>query len=237
MDETNMSSSFQENDNKIEVITSNNNNNSDIPKFEDLIDIKNYNKKLITKSSYKKRYRIKKESNYKFFCKKIGKTLCFFGDKYGNPLIMIGPHWPMYVCFCGGVTVGYIFFFIHCFSKLNFILKIFCIFSFLFYFISYSGTFFLNPGYPVRDEHSLEGKPRMLYKKCVYCDIWERVNMNITHCMECNVCVEGYDHHCPWTGKCIGRKTINYFYCFLGSVIICFVFFVCGLINIDLKSK
>ena len=75
MDETNMSSSFQENDNKIEVITSNNNNNSDIPKFEDLIDIKNYNKKLITKSSYKKRYRIKKESNYKFFCKKIGKTL------------------------------------------------------------------------------------------------------------------------------------------------------------------
>jgi hypothetical protein len=52
MDEPNISSSFQENDNKIEVTTSN--NESPIPKFEDLVDIKNYNKKMIQKSSYKK---------------------------------------------------------------------------------------------------------------------------------------------------------------------------------------
>ena len=235
MDEPNISSSFQENDNKIEVTTSN--NESPIPKFEDLVDIKNYNKKMIQKSSYKKRYRIKKQSNLKFCCKKIGNTFCFFGDKYGNPLIMIGPHWPMYVCFCGGVTTGYIFFFIYNFFKLHFILKIFGIFSFLFFFISYSGTFLLNPGYPERDENSLEGKPKMLYKKCVYCDIWEKIHMNTTHCMDCNVCVEGYDHHCPWTGKCIGKNTINYFYCFIGSVMVVFVFFVCGIINVDMKSK
>jgi len=35
------------------------------------------------------------------------------------------------------------------------------------------------------------------------------------HCYRCNVCVEGMDHHCPWSGKCIGRKNLRYFYAFL----------------------
>lgn len=38
------------------------------------------------------------------------------------------------------------------------------------------------------------------------------------HCYECNLCIDGLDHHCPWTGKCIGRKTITYFYCFLWTL-------------------
>ena len=232
MEEPNTSSTFQEKDNKIEVI--NPNNNESIPKFEDIVDIKNYNKKMITpKFTHKKKYKAKKVMNLSFFCKKIGHTLCLLGDKYGNPLIMIGPHWPMYVIFCGGVTVGYFYFFYYFFTRLNFFIKLLGLFSFFMYFISYSGVFLLNPGYPKRDENSLEGKPRMMFKKCVDCDIWERIDIKVTHCMECGVCVEGYDHHCPWTGKCIGRKTIKYFYWFIGSVMVVFVFFVLGIINID----
>ena len=235
MEEPNTSSAFQQKDNNIEVISSN--NNESIPKFEDIVDINNYNKKMITQNlSYKKKYKTKKVMNLKFCCKKIGHTLCLLGDKYGNPLIMIGPHWPLYVCFCGGVTVGYFYFFYYFFTKLNFFVKLLGLFSFLMYFISYSGVFLLNPGYPKRDENSLEGKPRMLFKKCIYCDIWERIDINAIHCMECGVCVEGYDHHCPWTGKCIGRKTIKYFYWFIGSVMVVFLFFVVGIINIDIHK-
>ncbi len=29
---------------------------------------------------------------------------------------------------------------------------------------------------------------------------------NAVHCPECDVCVEGYDHHCPWMGTCIGSR-------------------------------
>ena len=233
MEETKTTSTFPENENKIEVTLSN--NNSSLPKFEDIVDINNYNKKNIPKISHKKKFLRKKK--LKFCCRKIGNTLSLLGDKYGNPLFMIGPHWPMYVFFCGGVCVGYISFFIHFFTKLHLIIKIFGIFSFLMFFLSYTGTFLLNPGYPVRDENSLEGKPRMFFKRCLYCDIWERTDMNITHCMDCGVCVEGYDHHCPWTGKCIGRKTIKYFYTFICSVLVVFLFFICGLINVDYKNK
>ena len=243
MEEPTTSSSFPEKENKIEVITESNNNNinnnnSSIPKFEDIVDIKEYNKNTSDITHKKSKKKFKQKKNYKFCCKKLGHTLCFFGDNYGNPLLMIGPHWPMYILFCGGVVAGYISFFINFYTKLSFIIKIFGIFSFLLYFLSYTGTFILNPGYPKRDENSLAGKPRVIYKKCVYCDIWERVDMGVTHCMDCGVCVEGYDHHCPWTGKCIGRKTIKYFYTFITSVMVVFVFFVAAVINVDLnKSK
>ncbi|CEM01020.1 unnamed protein product [Vitrella brassicaformis CCMP3155] len=35
------------------------------------------------------------------------------------------------------------------------------------------------------------------------------------HCVDCQVCIDKFDHHCPWTSKCIGRKNITDFYVFL----------------------
>ncbi len=31
----------------------------------------------------------------------------------------------------------------------------------------------------------------------------------------CETCIAGYDHHCPWTGKCIGKGNLQEFYNFL----------------------
>ena len=226
-------SSFPEN-NKLEISKDTNS----VPKFEDIVDIKNYYNKNITESSNE--LKLKKElkkPKLRFCCKKIGHTLCILSDKMGNPFLMIGPQWPMYIVFCGLVSLGYFYFLYHYFKIFNLFFKIFGILSFNLYFISYTGTVILNPGFPERNEESIIGSPRIKYKYCYECGIWERIDRNISHCNECGICVEGYDHHCPWVGKCIGRKTISFFYTFITSVFIIFLFFVCALVYIDLPKE
>ena len=228
------SSALSEKDNH----TDNSKNFNIVPKFEDMVDMKSYNKNMNDIKNNKIDSPNKEEKiKLKFYYKIIGNTLCLLSDQMGNPIFMIGPHWPMYACFCGFVTLGYCLFFHHFLRNLNLFFKIFGIISFGIYFISYTGTFLLNPGYPERNEDSLVGKPRIKYKYCIECDIWERIDKSISHCQECGVCVEGYDHHCPWTEKCIGRKTIYFFYTFLTSIFIVFLFFTIGLIFIDLKEE
>ena len=34
------------------------------------------------------------------------------------------------------------------------------------------------------------------------------------HCPDCNVCIKGFDHHCPWMGTCIGEKNYTPFLAF-----------------------
>ena len=35
------------------------------------------------------------------------------------------------------------------------------------------------------------------------------------HCRDCGVCIKNFDHHCPWTSKCIGEKNLSKFYVFV----------------------
>ena len=37
------------------------------------------------------------------------------------------------------------------------------------------------------------------------------------HCEDCNLCIEGMDHHCPWTTKCVGKRNKVWFYLFIVS--------------------
>jgi hypothetical protein len=44
------------------------------------------------------------------------------------------------------------------------------------------------------------------------------------HCNDCNVCVEDYDHHCPWSSKCIGKRNVAWFHLFLGLLFVLMVY-------------
>ena len=229
------SSTFPEKDNKIEISSK---NESTPPKFWDIVDINNYNKhtKELTSNDYEIKVKTKK-LKLRFCFKKLGHTLCILSDKMGNPIIMIGPDWYMYVCFCSSISLGYSLFFFTFWTKLKLFYKIFGVLSYSIYFLSYTGTFLLNPGYPERNENSLKGLPKIKYKYCNKCKIYERIDRNIAHCIKCGVCIEGFDHHCPWTGKCIGRKTIHFFNTFLYSILIVILYFVLALIHISYNNR
>lgn len=73
------------------------------------------------------------------------------------------------------------------------------------------------------DEEEDENK----YIPNYYCKICKTLKMDKPyHCTSCNVCIDKYDHHCPWIGKvkylikvCRRKKfnSILCFYCFYSS--------------------
>ena len=45
------------------------------------------------------------------------------------------------------------------------------------------------------------------------CNVYRELGS--AHCNACNVCYVDVDHHCPWTGKCVAKDNIFWFYAFL----------------------
>ena len=114
-------------------------------------------------------------------------------------------------------------------------------FIFIIFMISYLTTALINPGIPDREYYSKifisqnpDINPSGLVK-CSKCNIVVPKHFRLSHCDICQVCVKKYDHHCPWTGKCIGEKNIIPFYVFicflLAYMFMSFITFLTYLIN------
>ena len=48
---------------------------------------------------------------------------------------------------------------------------------------------------------------------CQYCNVDQPIRAK--HCKDCNFCVATFDHHCVWTGNCVGEKNRPLFLLFL----------------------
>jgi hypothetical protein len=83
--------------------------------------------------------------------------------------------------------------------------------------VFYTFTACSDPGIVLEDEeltlHSVEANSKF---ECGMCNILRP--RNASHCFQCGICVLDLDHHCPWTGKCIGWKTLKSFYAFVISL-------------------
>mmetsp|Transcript_25330 Transcript_25330/g.24955 ORF Transcript_25330/g.24955 Transcript_25330/m.24955 type:complete len:146 (-) Transcript_25330:19-456(-) len=91
---------------------------------------------------------------------------------------------------------------------------------------SYACTALKNPGLILQDyQEALEqGKISKDTAFCKRCQVIKTENSE--HCEDCDLCVEGLDHHCPVSGKCIAKGNILYFYLFLTTVFAFFIYFV-----------
>ena len=137
--------------------------------------------------------------------KKVGNVRVFCFQKDGLPLIYIGPNWPFFFVILAltvmfsGLIMGMVIEMNRLGSPIwqsvtSLLMVVIGILS-VFY------TFLANPGIPIhqllRKQVSTSGK------YCNVCKIYVNDKRDF-HCDECNVCIQNYDHHCIFFGKCIG---------------------------------
>ena len=123
---------------------------------------------------------------------RVGNTYALFYRK-GEPLIIIGPHWPFFLSLMTTIMTIAFFFFKYLWIILNDYVQYSGICIFAFFFISYSSTMLINPGIPNRKYSVLNlcSSSMKTKKICGKCQIYLEPENKVAHCYECNVCVEG----------------------------------------------
>lgn len=114
----------------------------------------------------------------------------------------------------------------------------------------------VNPGIPNRKFYISEGVMQSIltyleytksetfdkYKICKICNIYVTPDSVVTHCEDCNICIQGkfisfedMNHHCNELGKCVSKRHIGMFNMFvlftmfyLIYSIVCYIVFVCN---------
>ncbi len=144
---------------------------------------------------------------------KMGKSFAFFYDKNDDPLIIIGPQWPYCLVLLCLATFSFLLIYLYYNNKSTFFIKISDWIFFGIWIISFACMCLKNPGYPKMCSESIRGTKEMSY--CDKCEVWYKPSSSTIHCEICDICIEGYTHHCIWAGHCIGGNNKKDFYIFL----------------------
>ena len=162
--------------------------------------------------------------NNSYFYHKLGNCHAFFGNKNGDPFFIIGPQWPMFIALTV-ILNGIIYFLLIKFWRYySNLFRGLGIFFPTFFQIKFTHCFVINPGFPKNDIGRQTGIPKENYKFCPECKFYYDLNKKVNHCFDCGICIEGYDHHCPWVSKCIGNKNLYSFYCFMIGILLNFAY-------------
>ena len=160
------------------------------------------------------------------FPKKMGNFYTYFFYQY-QPIIVLGNKKLSLVIIYESILQISFFCSLFTFIQGIFIyIKYIFIVLYLNCFISHMFIFLLNPGIPSPDHYkkifankkeykALSKEKKNMFLFCDMCNIIIDPKERIEHCDECDICISKYDHHCYWTGKCIGKNNIIVFYLFL----------------------
>ena len=102
-------------------------------------------------------------------------------------------------------------------------------------------TSLINPGLPPKkyflENFKMDQSDMQNYIICKQCKLVMDLNKGTEHCIDCNICVMGNDHHCQWTSKCVGKNNLMFFniflillkthfiYLFFSFLVICYIKF------------
>ncbi|EQC28145.1 hypothetical protein SDRG_14102 [Saprolegnia diclina VS20] len=87
----------------------------------------------------------------------------------------------------------------------------------------FARTAFMDPGFvPKRYEQQRDGPSTAndgeADRFCAFCEVPKPPRRS--HCRVCNCCVDQFDHHCPWTGNCVGKRNHRVFLAFLLALVV-----------------
>jgi len=156
--------------------------------------------------------------------RRIGNTYAFM-YKNGEPQVLIGPHWPFYVCLNSIITLFVFVFYYFMWDNLNKLVLFFGILIYIAQSTSYFLTVVVNPGLAKR-KINMKVQDLKNARICSICNVVQNPGENTVHCYDCNICIEGYDHHCPWTSKCVGKNNLKYFYTFVSTTMVLFGYII-----------
>jgi hypothetical protein len=125
--------------------------------------------------------------------RKIGNLYTCLYLKDGDPLIVIGPHWPFYACLSTTITIICLSFFYFLWDLLGSEIKTLGMLIYMAQIASYTITFLKNPGIP-KKRKQLRRMPKKIdkgYKYCDQCHIVINLEEQTSHCDDCNVCIIG----------------------------------------------
>ena len=168
-----------------------------------------------------------------------GNYLVFFKYRTSDYLITIGPHW--YVSLIGFSLIGLVggLIIVPLWSLIGIKLKVLYLIVYGFSLGMYLVMFFKNPGIIPQKrnanlEMDVEAKRNYSCLKCL-----SLKNQNAYHCEDCDVCIEEYDHHCVWVGKCVGKGNLIAFYVFVASIpgFFIFIMFMSCFISLNIKPN
>ena len=146
-------------------------------------------------------------SKFCCFCEpseRIGNMTIFWPERfYRTGWGMLGPHWfgpPVVLIVLTGVTAHLIQSSLHQERPLAAIICVWFFVQCLYFLVQAS---YRDPGVVRRRyEQDDQDVPRD-YRWCDLCQNYQPPTG--MHCPDCNVCINGFDHHCVWMGTCVGR--------------------------------
>lgn len=151
--------------------------------------------------------------------------LCESAEDKNIKLISVGPHWP-YAVITLLALIGIPAAFVAYFSKkrvnrecitVSIALSVVTLLSFCVLFFRDAG---IVVGYMVRRGVAQTN----MWSYCDRCNTFRP--QGTIHCSVCNCCVEDCDHHCPFTGKCVGKNNLRYFHVFLTLLVVTLLYHV-----------
>jgi predicted amidophosphoribosyltransferase len=82
-----------------------------------------------------------------------------------------------------------------------------------------------NPSISLRENNPIsEVTSANSYRVCNKCGA--EIKIKTYHCRYCDVCINGYDHHCQWVAQCIGKGNLYRFYFFVAYTPIYILIFI-----------